>query len=150
MENSHRLNQLLLGEMGLSVKTRRGGIARMYDWEDKARHSAAAYEIIEQAKLMPEGQKLTVIVLGALTNVASAIHIDPSIESRIKLYWLGTRYDFEEDILSTVDFNSMMDIQALQIMLKYEVEMHVMPGSVAIDMNLLTKKQLINFMVNMA
>ena len=31
MENSHRLNQQLLGEMGLEVKTFRGAPARMYD-----------------------------------------------------------------------------------------------------------------------
>ena len=134
MENSHRINQVLLGHMGLSVKTRRGGAARMYDWGDKAQHSAAAYEIIQQAKLMPEGEKLTVIALGALTNIASAIYIDPSIESRIELYWLGTEYDFDEGILSTTDFNCVMDVQALAIMLASDVEMHVMPHSVALGM----------------
>lgn len=135
MENSHRVNQLLLGHMGLSIKTRRGGTARMFDWGDKAQHSAAAYEIIQQAKAMPEGEKLTVIALGALTNVASAIYIDPSIESRIKLYWLGTNYDFEAGILNTTDFNSVMDVQALHIMLASDVEMHVMPHSVALGMD---------------
>ena len=50
MENSHRLNQQLLGEMGLAIKTFRGAPARMYDWGDRAQHSAAAYEIIRQAK----------------------------------------------------------------------------------------------------
>ena len=135
MENSHRLNQVLLGHMGLSVKTRRGGAARMYDWGDKAQHSAAAYEIIQQAKAMPEGQKLTVIALGALTNVASAVYIDPSIESRMRLYWLGTNYDFEEGILNRTDFNSVMDVQALDVLLHSDVEMHVMPHSVAIGMD---------------
>ncbi len=134
MENSHRINQMILGHLGLSVKTRRGGAARMYDWGDQAQHSAAAYEIIKQAKFMPEGQKLTVIALGALTNVSSAIYIDPSIESRIKLYWLGTDYDFENNILSQTDFNCVMDVQALAIMLRSKVEMHVMPISVALNM----------------
>ena len=46
MENSHRLNQQLLGEMDMKVKTLRGASARMYDWGDRAQHSAAAYEII--------------------------------------------------------------------------------------------------------
>jgi inosine-uridine nucleoside N-ribohydrolase len=120
--------------MGLHVKTRRGGAARMYDWGDKAQHSAAAYEIIKQAKRMPEGKKLTVIALGALTNVASAIYIEPDIESRIRLYWLGTNYDFEKGIQGTTDFNCVMDVQAVAILFKSEVEMHVMPHSVAIGM----------------
>ena len=40
MEDSHRLNQMLLGIMGLNVKLNRGGAARMYDWGDRAQHSA--------------------------------------------------------------------------------------------------------------
>lgn len=136
MENSHRLNQVLLGYLDLSVKTRRGGASRMYDWGDKAQHSAAAYEIIKQARNMNKLEKLNVIALGALTNVASAIYIDPSIESRIKLYWLGTSYDFEKDILSIIDFNSIMDIQAINILLNSEVEMHIMPNSTSVNMEL--------------
>ncbi len=131
MENSHRLNQLLLGYFDVSVPTRRGGAARMYDWGDQARHSAAAYEIIKQAKETPAGEKLTVVALGALTNVASAIYIDPSIESRIKLYWLGSSYDFDQNILKRVDFNAIMDAQALEILLTSEVEMNVIPVNVA-------------------
>lgn len=131
MENSYRLNQLLVGELGLSVSTLRGGAARMYDWGDQARHSAAAYEIIKQAKTTPEGEKLTVVTLGTLTNVASAIYIDPSIESKIELYWLGTSYDFEQNVLKRVDFNAVMDVQALEILLTSEVEMNVIPVNVA-------------------
>ncbi|MEM8486663.1 MAG: nucleoside hydrolase [Bacteroidota bacterium] len=134
MENSHRVNAVLTGYLKHPAKLRRGGIARMFDWGDKAQHSAAAYEIIKQAKAMPAGEKLTVIALGALTNVASAIYIDPSIEPLIKLYWLGTNYDFEAGLMDETDFNSVMDVQALDIMLKSVVEMHVMPHSVALAM----------------
>lgn len=134
MENSHRLNQVLLGEMGLDIKTRRGGVDRMFDWGDKAQHSAAAYEIINQAETIPEGQKLTIIALGALTNVASAIYIEPTIATKIKLCWLGTTYDFEQDILKRQDFNCMMDQQAVEVVLMSEVELHIMPSNVAVNM----------------
>ena len=114
MEESHRLNQVLVGYLKQQneVKTLRGGIHRMYDWGDKAQHSAAAYEIIKQANGIPEGEKLTVIVLGALTNVASALYIDPGIESRIAVYWLGTSYDFDTHSHKRTDFNAIMDPQA--------------------------------------
>ncbi|MEO0340017.1 MAG: nucleoside hydrolase [Bacteroidota bacterium] len=131
MENSHRLNQVLLGELGKSVKTRRGGVARMFDWGDQAQHSAAAYEIIQQAKAKPEGEKLNIIALGALTNVGSAIFIDPSIASKIRLYWLGSTYDFEKEIYKKMDFNCVMDVQALETVLESEVEMHVIPVNIA-------------------
>lgn len=131
MENSHRLNQVLTAELNTPVLLRRGAMARMFDWGDLAQHSAAAYEIIKQAKQMPEGQKLTVIALGALTNVASAIYIDPSITSKINLYWLGTTYDFEQGIQKQLDFNCMMDIRALDVVLQSDTEFHILPVSVA-------------------
>lgn len=134
MEDSHRLNQMLTGHLGLNTPTKRGGQARMYDWGDKAQHSAAAYEIISQAKKMPEGEKITVIALGALTNVASALFIEPAIAKKMRLYWLGSNYDFEQQILSINDFNCVMDIQALFEVLHSDVEMSVMPINVAVDM----------------
>lgn len=134
MEDSHRLNQMLLGVMGLEVPLNRGGAARMYDWGDRAQHSAAAYEIIKQAKAQKEGEKLNVLALGALTNVASAVFIEPSIAENIKLYWLGTTYDFEKGILRKDDFNCAMDQYALNHLLFSEVEMHIIPVSVASKM----------------
>lgn len=133
MEESHRLNQILLAylEMGEKVKALRGGAGRMYDWGDKAQHSAAAYGIIRQAHQMKDGEKLTVVVLGALTNVASAIYIEPAIESRLKVYWLGTSYDFEKELSRRIDFNAVMDIQATEILLSSNVEMHIIPVNVA-------------------
>lgn len=131
MEDSYRLNQEIVSLLKLGIKTRRGGIKRMYDWGDMAQHSAAAYEIIKQAKAMPKDEKLTVIALGALTNVASAIFIDPTISSSIELYWLGTTYDFEKKIFKKNDFNCMMDPQALEIMLMSSVDMHIIPVNVA-------------------
>lgn len=134
MEDSHRLNQALTGYLNANIPTKRGGQARMYDWGDQAQHSAAAYEIIKQAHAMPNNEKLTVVALGALTNVASALFIDPSIESKIQLFWLGTSYNFDEGVLGTTDFNCIMDTQALHYLLKSKVLMTVIPVNVASSM----------------
>ncbi|MEO0471356.1 MAG: nucleoside hydrolase, partial [Bacteroidota bacterium] len=72
--------------------------------------------------------------LGALTNVASAVFIEPSIADQLKLYWLGTGYDFEKGIMSRTDFNCMMDQQAVDILLHSEVELHIIPHNVALAM----------------
>jgi len=106
----------------------------MYDWGDRAQHSAAAYEIIDQAKGLQGDEKLNLIALGALTNVASAVFIEPSIAKKINLYWLGTTYDFEKGILRKDDFNCAMDQYALSHLLFSEVEMHIIPVSVANQM----------------
>ncbi len=133
MENSHRLNQQLLGEMGMEVKTFRGANARMYDWGDRAQHSAAAYEIIRQAKASDE---LTILVLGALTNVASAVFIEPGIAKKLKIHWLGTTMDFESNVLKRNDFNPLMDPFALDYLLDSKVELSIMPVSVAVAMEI--------------
>ncbi len=133
MENSHRVNQQLLGELRLEVKTLRGAPARMYDWGDRAQHSAAAYEIIRQAT---EKEEVTILVLGALTNVASAVFIQPIIAKRLKVYWLGTTLDFENAVLKRNDFNALMDPYALDYLLDSEVELHIMPINVAVAMEI--------------
>lgn len=131
MENSFRINEAIVGYLGVNVPLKRGGPNRMYDWGDQAQHSAAAYELIKQARLTPAGQRLTVVVLGALTNVASALYIDPTIADRLEVYWLGSSYDFERDILSLTEFNCVMDIQALHLMLRSTVRLHIIPVSTA-------------------
>jgi inosine-uridine nucleoside N-ribohydrolase len=95
MEDSHRLNLVLAAYLQPEgTELLRGGYRRMYDWGDKAQHSVAAYNIIEQARERPEGEKLIVVALGALSNVASAVYIEPEIADKTVLYWLGTTFDF--------------------------------------------------------
>ncbi len=97
----------------MNIKTPRSATARMYDWGDQAQHSAAAYEIVQQARLRNENEPHYVIALGAMTNVASAVAIAPDIAKKIKLYRLGTTYNFEEGIMRKNDFNCAMDIRTL-------------------------------------
>ncbi|MFW6289537.1 MAG: nucleoside hydrolase [Mariniphaga sp.] len=135
MEASHRLNQALVTQLNMPhIKVSRGSINRMFDWGDKAQHSEAAYEIIRHAHRTGEGEKLPVITLGALTNVASAVLIDPAIKDKIVVYWLGTTYDFDRQKAKNIDFNSVMDIQAVDYLLNSEVEMHIIPNNVAAKM----------------
>lgn len=133
MENSHRLNQQLLGEMGMNVKTLRGAPARMYDWGDRAQHSAAAYEIIRQSK---QKEELTIIALGALSNVASAVFIEPDIATKLNIYWLGTTMDFDTKVLKRNDFNPLMDSFALDYLLDSEVQMNIIPVNIAAAMKI--------------
>jgi len=51
--------------------------------------SEAALDLIKKAKNSTSGNPLYVIATGAITNVASAILIDPSIINKIVVVWLG-------------------------------------------------------------
>lgn len=132
MEESYRLNDILLSYLKLSgeVVSNRGANDRLFDWGNKSQTSTASVFIVKEA-MKPRDEKLNVIALGALTNVASAILDEPEITGKIRLYWLGSRYDFEKGVMSNIDFNSVMDIQAVDIVLNSDVELHVIPGNVS-------------------
>lgn len=51
------------------------------------RESAAAHDLVQRA--MAPGEPLCVVAIGAITNVASAILMEPEIADRIVVVWLG-------------------------------------------------------------
>lgn len=137
LEDSQRLNVMLLSYLNMShIRHPRGAASRLYDWgQDVARHSAAAYHIVNTAKTMQPGQKLTVCVLGANTNIASAILIDPTIIPHIRVYLLGTQYNFETGVWKKTGFNDMNDIHALDVVLNSKgLETHIIPSNIAVQM----------------
>ncbi len=136
MEESYRLNEVLLSYLGKSgeIKSLRGAEDRLFDWGNLEQASSAAYQIITEANKLKDNERLKIVALGALTNVASAILMEPSIENKIELYWLGTSYNFDEDVLKKTDFNCVMDIQAVDVLFNSKVEMHIIPVNVASSM----------------
>jgi inosine-uridine nucleoside N-ribohydrolase len=137
LEDSQRLNEMLLAFLRMSaVPHPRGAQNRIYDWgQDVAQHSAAAYHLISEANKVAGPGKLNVIVLGAWTNVASALLIEPAIAPTLRLYLLGTSHDFEKGIWKKTDFNCINDPHAVNVVLDNgELETHIMPVNVAAAM----------------
>ena len=52
------------------------------------------------------------------------------------MFWLGTTVDFEKKIVKRNDFNPLMDTYALDFILESEVDIHIMPVSVASAMQI--------------
>ncbi|RPJ49831.1 MAG: nucleoside hydrolase [Chloroflexi bacterium] len=75
--------------------------------------SPAALDLIEKAMAAPEDDPLYVVGIGAITNVASAILIEPEIIRRIVVVWLGGN---PVHIPDTREFNLMQDPRASQLM----------------------------------
>jgi inosine-uridine nucleoside N-ribohydrolase len=139
LENSHRLNVRILSYLKKGqIPHPRGSHFRLYDWgQDVAQHSAAAYNIIREAHKYSPDNKLTVIALGALTNVASALLIDPAIAPKMRLYCLGSSYDFDQGVWKKTDFNCLMDPHAINVVLdQADMELHITPVNVAADMKM--------------
>lgn len=136
VHQSQQLNEELLAIMGrtdlphpLGADVIMGKPWGNYDPRD----SPAAQFIIEEALALNDGEKLAVLSIGASTNLASAIALEPAIKDRIVAYTLGFRYDFDGDFWNKDEFNIRRDLNAANYLLNAEgLELHVMPISVAI------------------
>jgi inosine-uridine nucleoside N-ribohydrolase len=75
--------------------------------------SPAAHNIIDTVKGLPAGERLYIAVIGAATNVASALVMCPEIKERITVVWLaGNSYMSGQPR----EFNMHGDLCAAQIM----------------------------------
>lgn len=71
--------------------------------------------IIDQAQQV-RGEKLIVIAVGKLTNVALALEKEPSISDKIRLVWLGANYP------DPGEYNLVNDIPAMNYLLESEID----------------------------
>lgn len=135
MRISHRVNKKLVKAAGKHHKVRCvAGAPAMIGraWGGTTpRPSAASRLIIEEAMKLSGEQKLVIIALGPLTNVASAIIEQPGIAHHLVVYAMGADYDKQTHVWNKAEFNVRNDLNAFDYLLNTEVEMHIMPASIA-------------------
>ena len=80
--------------------------------ETEAVDSPAARDLVRRAMERSEEQPLYVVAIGAITNVASAILLEPKIIDRIVLVWLGgNAHDWPDN----KEFNLYQDVAAARV-----------------------------------
>lgn len=87
------------------------GSTRYLDLEKGPERTAAALDLVERA-MAGGDDPLYVVAVGAITNVASAILIEPRIIERIVIVWLGGHAHHWPD---TREFNLKQDIAAARL-----------------------------------
>ncbi|MCF1750579.1 nucleoside hydrolase [Mariniradius sediminis] len=131
LEDSQRLNEEILAAMGLSQLPHPKGADRQIGraWGgQEPRDSPAARAIIALVKSLPDGEKLDVLTLGALTNIASAIILAPEILPKIRVYSLGAKYNLGTRAWSKNEFNIRNDLNAFDYLLDLQgLDFTVMP-----------------------
>jgi inosine-uridine nucleoside N-ribohydrolase len=90
----------------------------------EALESPAADDLVERAMRSPEDQPLYVVAIGAPTNVASAILIEPNIVERIVVLWLGGTPPWWPDAR---EFNLQQDLPASRVLLDSGVPLVLFP-----------------------
>ena len=98
MEKSYAEIVRLLGKMGRTSEgfVFEGSRGYLPDGETPV-ESEAARDLVKKAMAMPEGELLYVVAIGAITNVASAILMEPEIVKKICVVWVGRSSAFRFD-----------------------------------------------------
>ncbi|MBN1979859.1 MAG: nucleoside hydrolase [Anaerolineae bacterium] len=112
MEKSYEEILRLLDRLDLSPDgfALRGSPGFLPDW-DHPHRSEAALDLIERA-MAASDEPLYVVAIGAITNVASAILIEPGIVEHIVVVWLGGH---ARHWPHTREFNLGQDIQSARL-----------------------------------
>ena len=100
------------------------------------RSSPAVTFLIDTSKRFSSDNRLTVLMIGAATDVASAILIDPTIVNRIRVIQMGFT-----DEQGGEEFNVANDVPAVQAILDSNVPLVIGPGKVCRESLSLTLDQ---------
>ncbi len=101
--------------------------------EDSGESEAARF-IVEEANREDE-KPLFILGQGAITNVAKALLIDPSIKDKITIIWIGTHGEAPCKAIFT-EFNAVNDIEAANIVLQSGARVWLVPSFVYITMKI--------------
>lgn len=86
--------------------------------------SEAATDLVNRAKNYTPENPLYVVAIGAITNIASALLIDPSIAENIVISWLGGHsYEY----CNTHEFNMYQDVAASRVVMQSGVPLVQLP-----------------------
>lgn len=135
MEKSYQEIQRLLGKMNRTENVLRGSDAFLQ--ESGYVDSPAARDLVERAMARTDGERLYVVAIGAITNVASAILMEPKICEKIAVVWLGghpTCYP------TALEFNLSQDVRAARIVLDCGCPLTLVP-CLGVASHLLTSVQ---------
>ena len=100
----------------------KGSAGFLQDYNNPYR-SEAALDLVDRA-MKSEQRPLYVVAIGAITNVASAILIEPKIIERIVVVWLGGHSHFWPD---TKEFNLRQDLLGSRLLLDCGVPLVQIP-----------------------
>ncbi len=117
----HILN--LMGREDIKNKVYRGSTAYLKD-ECTPVRSPAAEEMVRLSREYSEEKPLYIVAIGAITNVASALLIDPTMTERTVVIWLGGHALHWDD---TKEYNMMQDVAAARVVMGSGVPLVLLP-----------------------
>lgn len=125
MEKSYEEIHRLLEKLNWPTRdfVYRGSTAYL-DHRLQPQESAAARDLIARAMASPDDEPLYVVAIGAITNVASAVLLEPKIIEKIVVVWLGGHALHWPN---TREFNLKQDVPAARLLLDCGVPFVLIP-----------------------
>ncbi|WP_338398468.1 nucleoside hydrolase [Persicobacter psychrovividus] len=133
---SQQLNEQLLKSMGMLNLPHPEGTNRALDgygyaWGFKEQSplptsAASDFIIAEALKHSPEN-RLNIMVIGASTNISTAIAQRPEIAKNLRIYLLGTHYNPKTKVWNKAEFNIRNDLNAFDLLMNnQDIDLYVM------------------------
>jgi hypothetical protein len=124
----------LLRVAGIDRITLLKGAPLSLQYLDKSINSEANEYLINQAKKLPKDEKLNIVCLGSLTNVATAILRDPTVAPYLRVYFHGARYDDKLNVWNKNEYNVRKDLDAFDLLLNTpDLEIIIIPYDLTRD-----------------
>jgi inosine-uridine nucleoside N-ribohydrolase len=144
MERSYDEIGKLLALMGKECPTYRGSRTYLPD-EKTPVESPAARDLVERAMKYSPEKPLYVVAIGAITNVASALLLEPSIAENIVIVWLGGHAHHFHD---TTEFNMVQDIAAARVVFSSGAPLVQLPCAGVVSAFAVSKQELEHFLMD--
>lgn len=101
------------------------GSERYFETMQDCVESPAARDLVKKAMARPEdAPPLFVVAIGAITNVVSALRMEPAIAQKIHIVWLGGRPLHD---ITANEFNLSGDINASRALFETDVPLTLIP-----------------------
>ena len=144
MERSYDEIGKLLALMGKECPTYRGSRTYLPD-EKTPVESPAARDLVDRAMKYSPEKPLYVVAIGAITNVASALLLEPSIAENIVIVWLGGHAHHFHD---TTEFNMVQDIAAARVVFNSGAPLVQLPCAGVVSAFAVSKQELEHFLMD--
>jgi inosine-uridine nucleoside N-ribohydrolase len=125
MEKSFDEIRRLLARLGMEEFPHFRGSAGTLPDGRTAVESDAASDLVERGMGASPAERLTVIAIGAITNVASALLLEPRLVDRCTVVWLGGNYPYWP---TNGEFNFNGDVHAARVVFDSGVPLYVVPA----------------------
>ena len=115
------------------------GSEKYLDDENTPVISSAAEDLVQRAKNYSPEKPLYVVAIGAITNIASAILLNPDIIENIVVVWLGGHGLHYHN---TKEFNMYQDVAAARVVMQSGVPFVQLPCMGVVDKFAVSKQEL--------